>query len=213
MVIGMLPNSTTTKEKILGLIKANKTMTVLELAAGLNITEMAVRRHLQMLETDNLLLCIMKKNMMGRPSKVYQLTEKGEEFFPKQYKQIGIELLQEIHQLDDSIVSQAIVSRQKRLVNRYQPRFKGKDFKTQAKVMVKIQSELGFMAEEIETSNENRIEIKQGNCPYLEIAKDFPEICRNEHKFFEELFETTNITKVSSMSKGGNCCQYVIRKD
>jgi DeoR family transcriptional regulator, suf operon transcriptional repressor len=213
MVIGMLPNSTTTKEKILGLVKVNKTMTVLELAAGLNITEMAVRRHLQMLETDNLLLCIMKKNMMGRPSKVYQLTEKGEEFFPKQYKQIGLELLQEIQQLDETIVSQAIVSRQKRLISRYQSRFKGKDFKTQVKEMVKIQSESGFMAEELETNAENIGEIKQANCPYLEIAKDFPEICRNEHKLFEELFETTNITKVSSMSRGENCCQYVIRKD
>lgn len=188
-------------------------MTVLELAAQLNITEMAVRRHLQVLETDNLLLCIMKKNMMGRPSKVYQLTEKGEEFFPKQYKQIGLELLQEIHHLDGNIVSQAIVSRQKRLISRYQPRLKGKDFKTQVKEMVKIQSELGFMAEENETNSENTGEIKQANCPYLEIAKDFPEICRNEHKFFEELFETTNIAKVSSLSKGGNCCQYVIRKD
>ncbi|MHC0038993.1 helix-turn-helix transcriptional regulator [Pseudoneobacillus sp. C159] len=209
----MLPNSTSTKEKILTLIKANSQMTVLELSGELNITEMAVRRHLQVLETDGLLLCIMKKNTTGRPSKVYQLTEKGEEFFPQAYKQIGIDLLQEINRLDGKIVNQAIMARQERLVNRYKNRLSGKNFKNQVQEMAKIQSELGFMAEEYETGSEVVGEIKQANCPYLEIARDFPEICRNEHKFFEELLGTNNIMKSSSLSKGDSCCHYIIRKD
>jgi DeoR family transcriptional regulator, suf operon transcriptional repressor len=209
----MLPNSTTTKDKILNLIKANIQMTVLELSAQLNITEMAIRRHLQVLETDGLLNAFMKKNMTGRPSKVYQLTDRGEEFFPKQYKQIGMDLLQEINRLDDSIINQAIVSRQERLVNRYRGRFKDKSFKGQISELAKIQSELGFMAEVNETDSEDVGQIKQSNCPYLDIARDFPEICRNEHKFFEELLHTTNIEKISSLSKGNSCCHYVIRKD
>jgi DeoR family transcriptional regulator, suf operon transcriptional repressor len=209
----MLPNSTSTKEKILTLIKAHSQMSVMELSIELNITEMAVRRHLQVLETDGLLLCIMKKNTTGRPSKIYQLTEKGEEFFPQAYKQIGIELLQEINRLDGNIVNQAILSRQGRLVNRYKNRLSGKTFKSQVQEMAKIQSELGFMAEDYDTGAEEVGEIRQSNCPYLEIARDFPEICRNEHKLFEELLGTTNITKVSALSKGDNCCHYVIRKD
>jgi DeoR family transcriptional regulator, suf operon transcriptional repressor len=209
----MLPNSTTTKEKILNLIKANIQMTVLELSAQINITEMAVRRHLQVLETDGLLSSFMKKNMTGRPSKVYQLSERGEEFFPKQYKQIGMDLLQEINRLDDSIINHAIASRQQRLVNRYRGRFKDKTFKGQISELAKIQLELGFMAEVNETDSEEVGHIRQSNCPYLEIARDFPEICRNEHKFFEELLHTTNIEKISSLSKGNNCCHYVIRKD
>lgn len=209
----MMPNSTSTKEKILGLIKSNKQMTVIELASHLKITEMAVRRHLQVLETDELLVAIMKKNMTGRPSKVYQLTELGEEFFPKQYKQIGLDLLQEINRMDSEIVSKAIVSRQERLVNRFRGRFVGKPFKGQISELVKIQSELGFMAEECALDSEEVAQIKQSNCPYLEIAKDFPEICRNEHKFFEELLHTKQIEKVSALSKGDSCCHYVIRKD
>jgi DeoR family transcriptional regulator, suf operon transcriptional repressor len=209
----MLPNSTTTKDKILNLIKTNIQMTVLELSAQLNITEMAIRRHLQVLETDGLLIAFMKKNMTGRPSKVYQLSERGEEFFPKQYKQIGIDLLQEINRLDGSIINQAIVSRQERLVNRFRVRLKDKSFKGQISELAKIQSELGFMAEVNATDSEDVGQIRQSNCPYLDIAKDFPEICRNEHKFFEELLHTKNIEKISSLSKGNSCCHYVIRKD
>jgi DeoR family transcriptional regulator, suf operon transcriptional repressor len=209
----MLPNSTSTKEKILNHIKANIQMTVLELSAELNITEMAVRRHLQVLETDGLLISFMKKNMTGRPSKVFQLSELGEEFFPKQYKQIGMDLLQEINRLDASIINQAIVSRQERMVNRYRGRFKDKSFKGQINELAKIQSEMGFMAEVNETDSEEVGQIRQSNCPYLEIARDFPEICRNEHKFYEELLQTKNIEKISSLSRGDNCCHYVIRKD
>jgi DeoR family transcriptional regulator, suf operon transcriptional repressor len=209
----MLPNSISTKEKILNHIKANIQMTVLELSAQLNITEMAVRRHLQVLETDGLLSSFMKKNMTGRPSKVFQLSELGEDFFPKQYKQIGMDLLQEINRLDASIINQAIVSRQERLVNRYRGRFKDKSFIGQINELAKIQSEMGFMAEVNETDSEEVAQIRQSNCPYLEIAKDFPEICRNEHKFYEELLHTKNIEKVSSLSRGDSCCHYVIRKD
>jgi DeoR family transcriptional regulator, suf operon transcriptional repressor len=209
----MLPNSISTKEKILNHIKANIQMTVLELSAQLNITEMAVRRHLQVLETDGLLSSFMKKNMTGRPSKVFQLSELGEDFFPKQYKQIGMDLLQEINRLDASIINQAIVSRQERLVNRYRGRFKDKSFIGQINELAKIQSEMGFMAEVNETDSEEVAQIRQSNCPYLEIAKDFPEICRNEHKFYEELLHTKNIEKISSLSRGDSCCHYVIRKD
>ena len=44
----------------------------MELANELEITEMAVRRHIQTLERDKLIRSDVKKQTMGRPSKVYQ---------------------------------------------------------------------------------------------------------------------------------------------
>ena len=69
-------------------------MTILELAHELEITEMAVRRHIQTLERDKLIHSDVKKQTLGRPSKVYQLAEQGEDLFPKKYKEFSIELLQ-----------------------------------------------------------------------------------------------------------------------
>lgn len=209
----MVPNSISTKEKILGLIKSNSQMTVTELAGQINITEMAVRRHIQVLEAEEFITSVMKKNPTGRPSKAYELTDHGEDFFPKQYKQIGIDLLQEINRIDSEIIDKAIISRHERLVNRYRNRLNGKSFKGQIQEIVKIQSELGFMAEESEKATEEVGHIKQSNCPYIDIAKDFPEICRAEKRFFEDLLHTNNIEKISSMTKGDSCCHYVIRKD
>jgi DeoR family suf operon transcriptional repressor len=90
----MLPNMKSTKDQILSLLKLNGSMTILELARELEITEMAVRRHIQTLERDKLILSDVKKQTLGRPSKVYQLAEQGEDLFPKKYKEFSIELLQ-----------------------------------------------------------------------------------------------------------------------
>lgn len=209
----MLSNSTSTKEKILVLLKENNHLTVTELSSHLHITEMAVRRHIQMLETDGLIKSDMKKNQTGRPSKIYQISEQGEEFFPQHYKQIGMDLLHEINRFDPDVIRKAILSRQERLVNRYRNRLEGKTFKGQITEVVKIQSELGFMAEESKTHTDGVAQIKQSNCPYLEMAKDFPDICRIEHQFLEELLHTKDIEKISSMSKGDSSCHYVIRKN
>lgn len=209
----MLPNSTSTKDKILNLIKVNKQMTVIEISEQINITEMAVRRHIEMLENDGFVTIVMRKNQKGRPSKAFELTEEGENCFPKQYKQIGMDLLQEINRIDSSIVDQAILVRHSRLVDRFRNRVEGKSFEGQINELVKIQSELGFMAEVTEMTGDKIAKIKQQNCPYIDIAKDFPEICRLEKKFFEELIDTDNVDKISSMSNGDNCCHYVIGRN
>ena len=75
----MLPNMKSTKDQILSLLKLNGSMTILELAHELEITEMAVRRNIQTLERDKLILSDVKKQTLGRPSKVYQLAEQGED--------------------------------------------------------------------------------------------------------------------------------------
>ena len=65
----------------------------MDLAKELEITEMAVRRHIQTLERDKLIRSDVKKQTMGRPSKVYQLAECGENLFPKRYKEFSLEIL------------------------------------------------------------------------------------------------------------------------
>ena len=65
----------TTKEQILALLKQHGNLTIMDLANELEITEMAVRRHIQTLERDKLIRSDVKKQTMGRPSKVYKLAE------------------------------------------------------------------------------------------------------------------------------------------
>ena len=65
-----------TKEKILELLKKETSSTVSGLAKALGITEMAVRKHLTILERDSLLSINELRQPMGRPLQVYSLSTK-----------------------------------------------------------------------------------------------------------------------------------------
>lgn len=71
----------TTRESIVELLKKNKELSVSGLKEHLDITEMAVRKHLVKLEADELITSRSVRKPMGRPVIYYRLTEKGHEIF------------------------------------------------------------------------------------------------------------------------------------
>ena len=66
----------TTKDEIVQLLKVKGEHTVAELADVLEITEMAIRRHLSNLEKDGLIYSKMVRQHVGRPTYLYGLSEK-----------------------------------------------------------------------------------------------------------------------------------------
>lgn len=72
-----------TRDMILRLIKTAGKRSILEIAQKLGISEMAVRKHIQVLEKDGFITSSIQRQTKGRPSKLYQLTSKGEDLFPK----------------------------------------------------------------------------------------------------------------------------------
>ena len=114
-----------TKDKILNLLKKEVSLSVNELTGSLQITHMAVRKHLNSLEKDDLISSREVKQPMGRPLQTYFLTEKGERLFPKNYETITIEFL---HDLMDMYGEEAIHTlfnkREKRLTMEYSQKIK-----------------------------------------------------------------------------------------
>ena len=73
-----------TKERILGLL-LDGSKTASEVAENLQIQKSAARVHLESLQSLGAVKSKFKIEKMGRPKKVYELTEKGREFFPRKY--------------------------------------------------------------------------------------------------------------------------------
>lgn len=67
------------------LLKSKGGLTVVELAAQLNITRNAVRQHVVALENEGLLTHGESRPSGGRPEQLYVLTEAGKELFPRHY--------------------------------------------------------------------------------------------------------------------------------
>jgi predicted ArsR family transcriptional regulator len=56
------------------------------MAQALDITVMAVRKHLNVLERESYIYAFEMKQPIGRPVLVYALTPQADELFPKSYK-------------------------------------------------------------------------------------------------------------------------------
>ena len=74
-----------TKEKILELL-LDGSKSAGEVAERLQIQKSAARVHLESLQSLRAVRSKFKIEKMGRPKKVYELTEKGREFFPRKYE-------------------------------------------------------------------------------------------------------------------------------
>ena len=86
----------TTKELILNLLLGGS-KTAGEIADKLKIQKSAIRTHLESLQTEQSVKSYFKIERLGRPRKVYELTESGRElFFPRRYNLILSLVLQEI---------------------------------------------------------------------------------------------------------------------
>jgi predicted ArsR family transcriptional regulator len=94
--LGGSGGNTTTKELILNLLLEGS-KTAGEIADMLKIQKSAIRTHLESLQTEQSVKSYFKIERLGRPRKVYELTESGRElFFPRRYDLVLSLVLQEI---------------------------------------------------------------------------------------------------------------------
>src|SRR5574338_497468 len=91
------PTPEKTHEAVLLHLKRQGAMTVSELCDALQITAMAVRRHLIGLQKDGLVDSKIVKQLRGRPTYKYCLTEKAESLFPSGFGSLATDLLDAVH--------------------------------------------------------------------------------------------------------------------
>ena len=200
----------TTKEQILALLKQHGNLTIMDLANELEITEMAVRRHIQTLERDKLIRSDVKKQTMGRPSKVYQLAECGENLFPKRYKEFSLEILKGLKAAgQEQLIIDILLKRKEHLLKEHKKEHPNEALSDRMENLRRIQDHDGYMPE-IE-NKDGIIHFRELNCPYIEVAKEFPQICQAERGFIQDFIEADFVT-LSSMVDGHTCCHYTVKE-
>ncbi|GIP19315.1 DeoR family transcriptional regulator [Paenibacillus montaniterrae] len=201
-----------TRDYILHLLKTKGAMSTKELTDELGITVMAVRRHIQSLERDKLIDSKMVRQSMGRPTAVYCLTEHVEDFFPRKYHILTLELLDELEEhFGASAVEQLFEGRKDKLLKKYDASMQGKDLAERVSMLADIQNENGYMVE-LEKINDEQYLLKEHNCPIEQVATKYQHACRCELKLFESLLGDAEVTRTDCLAKGGQRCTYSIKK-
>ncbi|GMB09025.1 helix-turn-helix transcriptional regulator [Thermolongibacillus altinsuensis] len=208
----MRKKTSSTKEQILKMLKVQKRLTVSEMAKQLNITEMAVRRHLNSLERDELVQTTLVRQPLGRPTNVYELTTKGEQRFPRHYQQTMIDFLADLEQMaGKEMVDQLFKNRQERMKRMYEANFLNKSFAEKVKELVDLQNEHGYMTE-LKKKSDDLFELVEHNCPIAELAQVYPIACECERGLFETLIHEAEIVSKTCLAAGDDACRYDIKR-
>ncbi|WP_017756307.1 helix-turn-helix transcriptional regulator [Calidifontibacillus oryziterrae] len=208
----MQTKTASTRDEILKMLKYQKRMTVTEMANQLHITEMAVRRHLNTLEKDRYVETILVRQAMGRPLNIYQLTSDGEELFPRNYKNVFLDFMDDIEDIGGKeVVDQLFERRKERIKDKLLQRMENKNFEEKIEELVRIQNENGYMVS-VEKEKDGSYEFKEFNCPIAQVADRFEKACSCELELFREVLETATVERHECLGSGDNCCHYHIKK-
>ena len=197
------------KKEILDLIKRQGTLRIDEAVKRTNLAKTTLREHFLQLERDGYLTRDYVRSGPGRPSLQYALTQKGHSLYPSQESNMLREL---IRFLDEKGSAEEI---EQFFTSFWDKRFERasnlmesvSDQETKLKKLGGLLEEEGFMPK-YETGDD-KITIKECNCPFSELIKETRIPCKLEAEFYDKLFEG-EVKRTSFIADGDYSCTYCI---
>ncbi|MEM2925198.1 MAG: ArsR family transcriptional regulator [Methanocellales archaeon] len=187
-----------------------------KLAKQLGIEENAIRRHLDFLEKEGLVTFSFKKTgSVGRPLKVYQLTDKAKklEIFPKQYERILMLLLQKIIKLNGKEHAVLLLSEVAKDIARiFSSSIRSEDFESKCRELARAMDDFGS-ASFFKREGDYCV-IYEYNCVFNEIARIYGDLICNfmDKAISEALGGSVLIVRDSSIARGDRMCKRLIKQ-
>jgi predicted ArsR family transcriptional regulator len=210
-IMGITVEQSSTKQKIILLLKKNELMTVAELSKQMGITPMAVRQHLMSLEKKNLIKYDVKKYGIGRPVFLYKLTETADSIFPKSYGKFISDILLAVEKLDGKKkVDKIFRARKERLLAETEKELAGcKTFSERVSKLSEHLEKGGYMVELTEA--DDKFLLKQFNCPLSGVPEEFNQTCKFEYELYRDLLGS-DVKRQQCQREGDPSCTYLIPK-
>lgn len=199
-----------TQEAVLLYLKRHSEMTIAELCQVLNITSMAVRRHITGLMKEGLVLSRMVRQSRGRPTYKYRLSDKAESLFPSGLQTLAVDLLDMVFEESGHAgVMRLLEKRNEKKAQRLMSRVEGKPLDERVKEVVKIFSEDGYMTEWEQLPDGNFF-IFQRHCAVHDLAKQYRQLCALEPQLMEKLLGV-KVIREKYMLQNDPICGYLVK--
>lgn len=197
-----------TKTRLLELVKRHGPQTAQDLAARLEVSIPAARRHLCDLQEQGLLEARTERpGGRGRPQHVFALTERGEAAFPKTYSSLCVDVLRHIEALyGEDAVLQVLSARNAEIAARLQPELPlDRPLGERVQALVARLNEHGFDAAAGQEGE--GWTFTQHNCPNLTVARHYAQLCAAELSLYTELLQVP-IRRETRIACGQGRCHY-----
>jgi predicted ArsR family transcriptional regulator len=187
-----------------------KDTTAIELAAVLKINESAVRRHLDLLEKESLIVSRFEIHDRGRPKKVYSLTSQGRSLFPRKTRELLSLLIQRAtRKYGEKEVELLMLSVAKDFAKQLVTRKVGGTLFNRLSQLAKFLDNYGFFTSLSKSGNKFVIEYR--NCVFEDVIDQFGKyICRIDEELTREIAGDVKIEWKECIAKGDRRCLQVI---
>jgi predicted ArsR family transcriptional regulator len=204
---GQMPQ---TRRQILIALKHNGGMTADELARQLDISAVAVRRHLTNLERDRLVEHEQVKRAVGRPGFLYRLSEPATLLFPSSYHHLAAQVLKAVKGMfGDEAVDLIFEQRRVEMEHLYGARMNGHSLRERLARFTELRTEEGYMATWEERDDGSFI-LHQHHCPIIWVAEHCGPACMEEVTMVSDLLDA-EVVRHSHQAAGDTTCSYEIR--
>jgi DeoR family transcriptional regulator, suf operon transcriptional repressor len=209
-----------TKKLILNLL-LDGSKTAGEIADKLQIQKSAIRIHLESLHAEQAVRSYFRIERLGRPKKVYELTENARELFPRKYDMVLSLLIQKIEEKEGhDYVKNVITSIADNLAHDVQDRIKksnsSSNFEESLKILNSASNEIGFMSS-FQKEDDGTYSLTSHNCILHKVALSHQDaICHGLHnKIIEEALDgkiNPNVQLKECIALGDNYSRHTITK-
>ena len=202
-----------TGERILYLLKTKGPQPAAALAQKLRITAMAVRQHLYRFREEGLVDFDDERRPVGRPARIWRLTEKAATRFPESHAELTLEMIEAIRaSFGEKGLDKLLHERTQRQLKSYRDRMRtaGTDLADRVQALSEIRSAQGYMAECIKQPD-GSILLAENHCPICVAAQSCQGLCREELSLFREVLgKKATVERTDHILAGARRCAYVI---
>jgi predicted ArsR family transcriptional regulator len=199
-----------TRDVVLQTLLLNNRCTINKLAEAVGINPISVRHHIAKLEAENLVVSQEERHGVGRPRRVYFLTQKGMEHFPSRYVQMSIRLLEQLKQTISSTDVKNLFSKigEDIVADHTDPaQLGGLSLEKRLDLMQEVLSHEGFI---VSWDREgDTYHIHEISCPYIHIGQTHPEICALDQTIISKVLAVP-VEKIKCVLKDGEHCTYTV---
>jgi predicted ArsR family transcriptional regulator len=198
--------------RVLHALKSAGPQTAETLGRKLGMTAVGARQHLLRLAEDGLVDSVDQSEGVGRPKRIWSLTEAGHARFPDNHAGLTLELITAIRKTGgEAMLDQVIEVREKAALQTYRRALDGAaSLKEKVKRLAKIRSEEGYMASTASGDN-GAVLLVENHCPICVAAKACQGFCRSELALFREtLGDKVSVERDEHIVAGARRCVYRI---
>jgi predicted ArsR family transcriptional regulator len=199
-------------DKFLKILKTRGPMSSAAVAQELGITGEGARFQLTRLAEEGLVQASSESKGVGRPTQIWSLTSKGNQYFPDNHAALSEQLIESMQEVLSPEQVGAVTSlREKKANKKYLDALQDiPELEEKIKRLAELRNSDGYLAEW--DKEDDGFILVENHCPVCAAAHRCSDLCEAEMNTFKEIFgENVSVERVDHIIAGARRCAYKIR--